>query len=397
MTERHVYVLDDDPEITTVIRRTCMTLGIPASTFNSIDAFLQLSDFPPGSVILLDLNLGAGNGIDILRLLAGRRCRAAILLMSGVDERLLNTVQKLGQSYGLNIQGVLPKPFRVAEFKAKLDAAAASASAVATRRTSPQEALHRAIMGGELRLHYQPKLDIRTGALVGCEALVRWEHPERGMVPPAEFLPLAEETGLMRPLTHWVLDEAIRQAAVWCRDGICLSVSVNMPADMLNELSLPTAIEQLLRTHGLDGASLTLEVTESAVMRDLLTTTDVLARLRLMGVSLSIDDFGTGHSSMIKLRQLPFNEIKLDRSFVQDMGSDADAKALVSTMIGMGRGFGMRIVAEGVETAEALAALAALGCEMAQGYHISRPLAAEAFAAWAMAHRADPETGRARA
>src|SRR5690606_6927537 len=152
----------------------------------------------------------------------------------------------------------------------------------------------------------------------------------------------------------------------------------NVPADMLNELALPTVIEHLLASNGVAGSCLTLEVTEAAAMRDLLTTVDVLARLRLMGISLSIDDFGTGHASMIKLRQLPFNEIKIDQTFVRDMTTDPEAKSLVETMIAIGINLRMKIVAEGVEDAEALALLGELGCDAAQGYYVSRPLPAAA-------------------
>ncbi len=378
-----VYVVEDDAGIAVIVRRACMTLGIEAFIFDGADEFVAAEPPPPGSTILLDLGLGQSNGIDVLRFLAARRCEAAIYLMSGQDERLLHTIQKLGQSYGLNVAGILQKPFRLADLTARLRAVPAAHPGARVKRQSQAEELHRAIMSGELRLHYQPKVGIATHIMVGCEALVRWEHPERGLLPPGEFLPAAQANGLMPPMTHWVLDEALRQIAAWRDRGQDINVAVNMPADMLSELDLPATIERLLARHEVDGASLTLEVTEAAAMRGLLTAVDVLARLRLMRISLSIDDFGTGHSSMIKLRQLPFNEIKIDQSFVQDIASDYDARAIVGAALGMARSFVMKCVAEGVETADGLALLAELGCDVAQGYHFSRPLPPDGLLAWA--------------
>lgn len=385
MTVGQVFVLDDDPEFTKLIRRACMGIGLPAKTFNTVEPFKEVDRFPPDAIIVLDLNLGAGNGIDVLRFLAGRRCMATIYLTSGVDERLLNTAMKLGQSYGLNIRGTIPKPFRISELQETLRSAMTDPPQVNRRKPSREEELHRAIIAGELRLHYQPKIEIRTGALIGCEALVRWEHPHRGLVPPLDFLPLAEETGLIAPMTQWVLNEAIRQIAAWRRDGLDLNVAVNMPADMLSQLSLPTVIDQILALHGVLGAQLTLEVTEAAAMKDLLTGVDVLTRLRLVGISLSIDDFGTGHSSLARLRQLPFSEIKIDQMFVRDASSDREARSLIQTMVSMARGVKMKVVAEGVENGGTLAVLAELGCDAAQGYHINRPVPAEEFAGWGRA------------
>ena len=382
--EPMIFVLEDDPGITAVVRHVCKAAGLPARMFNAAADFLAEPSIPAGSLILLDLALGDANGVDILRLLAAYRCPAPIYLMSGQDDRLLANVQKLGLSYGLDVRGILQKPFDVAELTAILTAPREATRAPRAKVTSTEE-LHRAVMSGELCLHYQPKLDIGTGALIGCEALVRWFHPARGLVPPGEFLPAAEEAGLMGAITQWVLNEALGQVAAWREEGLHLGVSVNMPADMLNELALPGVIQSLLKTHTIEGRRLTLEVTEAAAMKSLLTAVDVLARLRLMGISLSIDDFGTGHSSIVKLRQLPFNELKIDRSFVQDLSRDRDARLLVSAMITMGHSFGMKTVGEGVERAADLACLATLGCGAAQGYYFSRPLPPAEFAAWVRA------------
>lgn len=382
MTVEQLFALDDETEITLLVTRFCRSLGVTATTFNRIDDFKNVREFPAESLILLDLSLGDGNGVDVIRFLAERRCKAAILLMSGADDRLLATVQRLGSSYGLDIQGTLPKPFRMADLKARIEAVGLPRANAARRKASPEEELHRAIITGELVLHYQPKIDLGTGLAIGAEALVRWQHPERGMVPPGQFIPFAEESGLIIPLTRWVLNEAIRETAEWQRRGWELRICVNMPAGMLSEAELPKITEQILAHHGVAGERLVLEVTETGVMSDRLTATDVLTRLRISGISLAIDDFGTGHSSLLKLRQLPFTEVKIDQSFVQDLTTDPDARSLVATMITMAHGLGMLTIAEGVETRETLTLLTQLRCDAAQGYYIARPAPAAEFELW---------------
>src|SRR3546814_1407502 len=240
--------------------------------------------------------------------------------MSGRDERLLNTIRKLGQSYGLDVRGILHKPFRLADLRDVLEAS--REAGLPPPRATRVEELHRAIISGELRLHYQPKIDIATGTVAGCEALIRWLHPEHGLIPPGNFLPVAEEFGLLGAITRWVLDEALRQVGAWRMQGLDRGGSVNMPADMLHELPLRSLIQALLSAHAVAGDRLTLEVTEAAATKSLLTAVDVLARLRLMGVSLSIDDFGTGHSSIGKPRQLTLHEMKIDRMFLPALDPD---------------------------------------------------------------------------
>lgn len=384
---RHVLIVEDDPDMTAVVRRACKRAGRSTKAFATVADLLEEPDLSGEPLIFLDLILADGNGIDILRILAARRSTAVIYLMSGQDDRLLNTVLRLGVSYGLDIRGVLTKPFALADLNAILDEPLGARPAPLMRATRVEE-LNRAIISDELYLHYQPKIDIASGAVVGCEALVRWLHPEHGIIPPGDFLPLAEELGLMGVLTHWVMNEALRQIAAWDMLGLTVDVAVNMPADMLNDLALPGLIQQQLTAHALGGARLTLEVTEAAVSQNMLTAMDVLIRLRLMGVGLSIDDFGTGHSSIVRLRQLPFSELKIDGSFVQGLCSDADNDVLVGAMINIGHRFKMKTVGEGVEQPEELARLTALGCDIVQGYHFSRPLPPDDFVLWMNRHEA---------
>ena len=242
--------------------------------------------------------------------------------------------------------------------------------------------LRAAIAQGELLLHYQPKLDHTSGRVSGVEALLRWPHPVHGLIAPDQFIPLAEQTGLIAPLTWWVLETALAQCQTWARAGLLLGVAVNLSARTLHDLALPARITALLATYGVPAGLLTLEVTESALMADPTRALNVLTQLAEQGVCLAIDDFGTGYSSLAYLKRLPVHQLKIDRSFIQHLvEGGADAAIVVST-IGLGHHLGLRVVAEGVETAEAWQLLAASGCDVSQGYHLSRPVTATELERW---------------
>ena len=243
--------------------------------------------------------------------------------------------------------------------------------------------LRRALDGNELQLHYQPKVDLKTRTVVGAEALLRWPHPKRGFVPPAEFIPLAEQTGLIRPLTRWVLDRAAGEARGWERDGRSLPVAVNISARSLQDTRIVEEVKQALRTNGLRPDHLQVEVTESAVMTDPARAADVLSRLTSQGVTASIDDFGTGYSSLSLLRRLPVHELKIDRSFVMGMAGDgSEDMAIVRSTADLAHNLGLSVVAEGVEDQWTLDLLSSMGCDEAQGYHIARPMSCAAFKGW---------------
>jgi diguanylate cyclase (GGDEF)-like protein len=242
--------------------------------------------------------------------------------------------------------------------------------------------LRRALENKELVLFYQPLADIRTGKVTGVEALVRWQHPEHGLTFPDDFIPLAEHTGLIRPLTLYVLNEALRQSYEWQQQGIDLEVSVNLSARNLLDSELATDIEKLLDTWGVKPSSLKLEITENTIMVDPPKALEVLTKLRELGVGLAIDDFGTGYSSLSYLRKLPVDEIKIDRSFVMNMPQSENDQQIVRSTIGLSRNLGLKVVAEGVETKDIWRDLAHLGCDMAQGYYLTRPIPASDLAQW---------------
>ncbi len=242
--------------------------------------------------------------------------------------------------------------------------------------------LRRAIEGGDLRLHYQPKIDLETGRVAGVEALVRWQHRQRGFVAPDEFVPLAERTGLIRPLTMHVLTEATSQCRAWRDAGMELSVAVNLSTHNLVDRHLPEDIEHLLSRFDLPASALELEITESAIMADPARALQVLERLSGMGLGLAIDDFGTGYSSLGYLKRLPVDEIKIDKSFVMNMAVDPADAAIVRSTIELAHNLELTVVAEGVEDGSAREQLRLLGCNTAQGYHFSRPLPAPELARW---------------
>jgi diguanylate cyclase (GGDEF)-like protein len=250
------------------------------------------------------------------------------------------------------------------------------------RRLALLGELRRAIDNQQLVLHYQPKVDAHTGQLLGVEALVRWQHPERGLLPPNDFIPLAERTGLIGPLTHYVLDAALHQCREWRQAGHELAIAVNVSARSLLDLAFPNQVAGLLARWELPARLLVVEITESTIMTDPTHALEILGQLNAMGVQIAIDDFGTGYSSMAHLKTLPVHELKVDRSFVSHMTSNTSDAVIVHTTVDLGRNLGLRVVAEGVEDPQTLQELDALGCDAIQGYYISRPLPASDLLHW---------------
>ena len=247
--------------------------------------------------------------------------------------------------------------------------------------------LREAIGAGQIVVHFQPKADLSSGRVAGVEALVRWQHPDRGLLYPDGFIPLAEHTGLMRPLTSHVLQVALRQCRRWRDEGLELSVAVNLSTRNLLDLSLPAEVARRLAEHGVPAAALELEITETTIMADPVRAKAVLDRLAELGVQLAIDDFGTGYSSLAWLRDLPVTTLKIDKSFVMNMGEREQDSVIVRSSVQLGRNLGLRVVAEGVEGAAAWQQLVALGCDQAQGFFLSRPQAAGPLTGWLRSYR----------
>jgi diguanylate cyclase (GGDEF)-like protein/PAS domain S-box-containing protein len=256
-----------------------------------------------------------------------------------------------------------------------------SMNTAAFKRLAIEGHLRRAVERGELRLHYQPQVDIRSGAILGAEALVRWQHPDLGLVPPVDFIPVAEDSGLILPIGEWILRTACAQARQWRDSGHPdLSLTVNLSGRQFREADLAGTVRRLVLEAGIDPRRLELELTESILMRNVEETLGALRALREMGLRISIDDFGTGYSSLSYLTRFPIDTLKIDRSFVRDLATDAGAGAITSAIITMAAGLHLTVIAEGVETPEQLQALRARGCGLAQGYLFSKPVPEEEFA-----------------
>ncbi|MDJ0354004.1 EAL domain-containing protein [Pseudarthrobacter sp. PH31-O2] len=242
--------------------------------------------------------------------------------------------------------------------------------------------LRRALTADQLVLHYQPKVSLDSGEILGAEALVRWEHPDRGLIFPDDFIPLAEHTGLIGPLTTHVLEAALAQTRAWLASGVPLTMSVNLSARSLLDDGLPRQIADLLARHGVPAELLELEITESALMADPARAQRLLEALAAMGVRLSIDDFGSGYTSLGQLKDLPVTEIKIDRSFITSMATEPSDALIARSIIDLGHSLGLTVLAEGVETAETLTHLRTFDCDVVQGYYICCPMPAATFDAW---------------
>ena len=369
--ERRLLAIDDEKGILAILRDAGTRAGYDVETTTDAEYFLSKTrDWMP-TLILMDLQMPSVDGVELLRRMASERVAAPIVLMSGVDDKLLRAVGDLGAELGLSMRGVLTKPIRLETFKVTLEENAAPSPAQMI------EELRAAIADGQLVLHYQPIMRLPSRSLVAVEALVRWNHPVRGLVPPDLFVPFAETHGLIDALTDFVLGEAISQAARWAADSYPLSISINLSSLNLGDASFPDRVEALCRERHVAPERIWLELTETATTRDSMGLKTILSRLRLKGFRLAIDDFGIGYSSLMQLRSLPFSELKIDKSFVNDMLHSEDAAIIVDAILALAGAFRMDVVAEGIESEPQLAALVRRGCGMAQGYLLARPQHAE--------------------
>lgn len=375
-----VLVIDDDPGVAAVIGRIARRSGFDVIvTADPADFRQRVRAWRPG-IIILDLAMPETDGVELLRYLADERVTARILIVSGFDRKVLEAAQHLGAVRGLNMAGVLPKPVRVGPLTEALKSIGQDVNAITASR------LLEAVESNELRLEYQPKVDLKTMRPVGVEALVRWTHPDVGPVPPLEFIPLAEESDLIHRVTEWVLETALRQHKAWSALGLSLTVAVNLSARSIGDYDIGRLITAACAQAGVSPNCLILEVTESAAMGDVDRSMDILTRLRLRGIGLAIDDFGTGYSSLVQLQRLPFSEVKIDKSFVIDCATSKDKAVIVGAIIDLAHRLGLRVVAEGVETSEALRLLVDAGCDAGQGYLFARPLPADEIPGWFRAY-----------
>lgn len=349
------------------------------------EALALLEQQPVGEqLIFLDLNMPGMDGVEFIRRLVDIPYTGALVLVSGEDERILETAEHLARAHHLNVLGHLSKPVQTENLKTLLERwrRAAPVAAGKVVKHYGAEEVRRAIAGGEMVNYYQPKVDVVSGALSGVETLVRWQHPDDGLVFPDSFIGVAEDNGLIDDLTRVVLVEALEQSRRWRDEGLMLRVAVNVSMHNLARLEFADFVLGEVVRCGVAAEALILEVTESRLMTNILAPLDILTRLRLKRISLSIDDFGTGHSSLSQLRNIPFDELKIDQSFVHGAGLDKNQRAFFSSSLGIARQLGMKTVAEGVEDRADWDFLRQQGCDLAQGYFIARPMPAGKLRAW---------------
>lgn len=377
-----ILVFDDDAAVGRLAGRVATMAGLSPAMVTDAEAFARQLDADPPQAILLDLQLGPTDGVQQLRLLAQRGFAGSVVLMSGFDARVLETARALAENLGLRVADILQKPLRVADLEAVFQGLRHATG------TLSLEMLRAAIAADELVLEFQPVVTRHPPALCKLEALVRWEHPVRGVIPPDQFIPLAEgDEETIDALTGWVLDAAVEAYQVLTQMGVPTPLSVNLSPRNLHDLALPDRIGERLQAGAMPPSQLCLEITETAAFQDAVRTMDILSRLRLKGISLSIDDFGTGYSSFKLLRQMPFTEIKIDRSFIADVNRSRDSRMIVKSIADLAANMELGCVAEGVEAEDAAETLEQLGITSMQGFLIGRPMPIEAIPAWLSAWR----------
>lgn len=383
-----ILLVDDEPFVLKVLAKQLENLGfteiISHEHAKSALAALVLNE-ETIDLVFCDLQMPDMDGVEFVRHLARIDYTGALVLVSGEDERILNTVENLARSHKLNVLGVLSKPVVPEQLRHLLTEQLnpqVPHQPRAIRKSYSSEELQRAIVRGELLNYYQPKININSGQVAGVETLVRWQHPEDGLVFPDQFIATAEEHGLIDDLTQVVLSGALHQARRWQDAGLELHVAVNISMANLASLEFPDIIVNTAAEAGVDLRRLILEVTESRLMNNPVASLDILSRLRLKHISLSIDDFGTGHSSLSQLRDIPFDELKVDQGFVHGACRDASRRAIFEASLGMAQKLGMKTVAEGVEDRDDWDFLRTVGCDLAQGYFIAKPMLAENLMSW---------------
>jgi EAL domain-containing protein (putative c-di-GMP-specific phosphodiesterase class I) len=383
-----VLVIDDSPVQRAHGVRVCHGIGIPVvhEAGNGSEALALLETLDPAPALLIvDLEMPTMDGPELLTQLRQRRIDIPVVVASSRERALIQSVSHMGLVLGLRIVAAVQKPLS----EATLAAALVKWRRERPTRMEPSEALpidadglRNALQQDELRVHFQPQIEIRGGVVRGVEALVRWQHPTLGLIAPDQFIPLAEQSGLVHELTLQVLNRALLQTVAWSAQDLNLTVAVNISPLLLDRAELVQEIASLQQGYGVPAERIILEVTESSLLRDPAVALGVLTRLRLRGFGLSLDDYGTGFSSMQQLARIPFTELKIDRSFVRGVHERESVRVMVRSAVEMASELGLVTVAEGVESPLELRILESCGCTLAQGWMFAKAMPAVELTPW---------------
>lgn len=382
---KEVWVIDDDPFAAKLTQRQfaiCLPDSLVSAHTDPLASSQRLAKDGGRNIelVVLDLRMPAMDGITFVRALADANYRGKLIFCSGQNDQMLSAAQQIAENQGLYVLGSLPKP-------ANLEAVNALLKRGRRKAPPPTAAVSRddivgALSRGEFVNYYQPKVALSDRRFHSVEVLLRWVKGTKTL-GPAAFIPVAEQEGLIESLTHGVIDRAFADLASWSSLGLSPQLSLNLSTAGLNDLNLPEQLLGYCERAGIEPENITLELTESKIIDPASLGLDILSRLRLQGFNLSIDDFGTGYSSLAQLRQIPFNELKIDRSFVTGVTERSSLQAIVNSSVRLATELDMTIVAEGVETKADWDYVARAGCHLAQGYYIAKPMPGQAIPAWA--------------
>jgi EAL domain-containing protein (putative c-di-GMP-specific phosphodiesterase class I)/CheY-like chemotaxis protein len=383
-----VLVVDDEKSVRTAIARLLRSMGVRVYTAGCTDEALATLEAHADdvAVIVSDYAMPGADGGELLRSVRNRWPGISRVMLTGkADLHAASRAVNESRLFRLFAKPWHPRELQemvaeALEFHRTLDLQGRTESTGQLPAPELAADLGRGLANHELVLHYQPIVLLATGQVVGVEALVRWNHPRRGLVAPLEFIPVAEESGLIEPLGLWVLREACRQASTWQDQAAPLGMAVNVSLHQLHNPRFAEHVARILLESGLNPANLTLEITESVLAQDAVSTAATLDALKGLGLQLAIDDFGTGYSSLSYLGRFPIDVLKIDKSFVDGMANGAWGATMMKAIVSLGLSLGLRLIAEGVETADQVAELRGMGCELAQGYYFSRPKPASELA-----------------